>query len=790
MSGRLVAVGLVVVIAFAVGEVSPGPGQATTWNPFFGPPDFYRLDPTTPGANSDVHAQFNITPPPANHTDLFGGRITFGDPDVFVANAAGIPGTGAYVGDVQMVATMGLANEGCNTPVAITFNFVEANVDTTALSVDTPPGDGNPLTSNDPLLVGGGGIPPAADDAMTTFSYIGASGTDPLGVRADGLPINEIRIDSEEMLITAVDTTANTYTVTRGWNGTATAAHAAATEIRKVNVIFPSGPPNNLLADMAEDDGNFDNFGSTEFADFANQIADGADAVPSFVRDSLDPNANPDDGGALQPHARYFAVQYVAATLITVVQYVIMAPGSLSVLPNLSWASSAWGYASVMLWQDPLAAASDSAITDFCNFQSNTVLYGTTHDNSCTGAGAPPACGVAAGPFFLKLALDGGCPGGGSGPPNECGSIRNTNPAVAQAVRYYNYNVSQRDYDNDGHENALDTCPYNPNASWDPREFNALSGGDADGDGLPTACDPNDASADSDEDNDSNPDNTGWFNRLDNCPTVHNTAPVGANPDGGGGTVPNTFQFDRDVAPGQAVPDGGPASDGIGPACDIAGNSCGGCPALTSTGANGHYHAAYATQHICIGAPTAECDSVADADGDGVVNARDTCFEASNPPQTYPVGPANAPTLGVEAAGSTVLDVASAAETVGFTIGSPVVVRTPLETLRYITAIDSTAPGFSITISVGLTAAHAAGASVEQVMFAQSQGDLNADGVSNLSDLTQVAGAFGSEGGNPGNDGVGDGGEPGYQGRLDLTYDSFIDMDDVSLSAGLFGLAC
>ena len=62
-------------------------------------------------------------------------------------------------------------------------------------------------------------------------------------------------------------------------------------------VIYPNGPSTNRLANLAEDDGDLDNNGVPEEAagppggaQFnGNQIADGADAVPSFVRDSLDP---------------------------------------------------------------------------------------------------------------------------------------------------------------------------------------------------------------------------------------------------------------------------------------------------------------------------------------------------------------------------------------------------------------------------------------------------------------------------------------------------------------------
>ena len=195
------------------------------------------MSPTTPGADSDVRAQFNIFSPSANHAPL--GNINFADSDLFIADSAGIPGVGAYIGEMSSVAVMGLANEGCNSQVPVTFNLVEASVDTTALPIDTPPGDGNPATSNDNLLVND---PGGFTIGETTLVYDGASNTDPLGVRADGLPINEIQVDSEQMLITAANLATNTYTVTRGWNGTVEANHADNAVIRKVNVIYPSGP--------------------------------------------------------------------------------------------------------------------------------------------------------------------------------------------------------------------------------------------------------------------------------------------------------------------------------------------------------------------------------------------------------------------------------------------------------------------------------------------------------------------------------------------------------------------
>ena len=846
-----VLIGLTATIALAAAWASPREGEATTFNPFFGPSDFYRLSSTAPGANSDVQAQFNLFEPNSNHAPL--GSINFADSDLSIADSAAIPGVGAYIGEMSSVAVMGLANEACNSQVPVTFNLVEASVDTAALPIDTPPGDGNPATSNDNLLVNDSG---GFNIGETMLVYDGASGTDPLGVRADGLAINEIQVDSEQMLITAANLATNTYTVTRGWNGTVEANHADNAIIRKVNVIYPSGPAIQLLPNLAEDDGNLDNIGSVEFADFAgDQVADGAEAVPSFVRDMLDPNRDADDGGAIQARARYFGLNFVAGTRVMLFQLVVADPGALTALPNLDWATAAWGYPIITVSNDPLGPISNTAMSDLCNFSSNTRLFGVPHDNACTGASPPGPCTGIGGGFTLKLAVDGGCPATSSTNPNECGLAgqangicpvttcpRQTNPGTAQTLRFYQYAVSQRDYDNDGHEDILDTCHSDPNSNWDPRWFNILSGGDADGDGLPTPCDPNDVpdaaesgaqcanaldddgdgrvndgcpqqsgnsetaaqcfnAVDDDSDgfvNDGCPtssfnndeDLDGWQNRIDSCPTT-----ADAGPGGGAGIIPNTFMWDQDVPAGQPVPDGGPHADEIAPACDVAGESCSGCPVLTPTGANGHYHATAASQTICIGAATSDCDGVADADGDGVVNARDTCTNGANPPPTFP-GPNGADTLSANAnAGTNSIQVVSAA---GFFQGSQIVIGGPdqHETLRYITGVngnqiqfqDDTTP--PVLFEQSLTFSHSMGENVTQVMFAQSLRDLNNDGFTDISDIALLTGVFGSQGGDPANDGVGDSGVPGYQGRYDLDYNNFVDSADIARLTGIFGAAC
>jgi hypothetical protein len=828
MTGRLLlAVALVLTTALAMAWGSGGPAQATTFNPFFGPPDFYRLDPPNSSAHADVHAQFNIPPPSANFSAHLGGLLTFEDSDVVIAGSADIPGTGAYMGRLETVATLGLSNEGCNADTPITFDLIEAEVSMMARPFTGPSGN---------VTVGVGGIPAAADDADNTFTYLSTGGIDPLGIKQGAtntagtgiavpgptdegnrlVAVNEIRVDGEEMLVTGVDETTvggGTWRVIRGWNGTTPAAHAAGAQVTRVTVIYPNGPGTNLLANLGEDDGDADNNGVAEEvvgtpggASFnGNQVADGADEVPSFVRNSLDPNSNADDGGYVQAHARYVGVAFVANSLLVILQFVIMSPGALRPFPNLDWATIAWGYGSITFLQDPLAPPSDSAVTDFCNFKSNTLLYGVTHDNACTGASPPVACTGNGADFTLRLAVDGGCPG--LTMPNECGSVRLTLPSTAQALRVYEYAVSQRDYDDDGIENGMDPCYATPNPNWDPRANNAVSGGDSDADGLPDACDPQPGVPNPDQDCDGDPNpappcnSTGWDNRHDNCPTTSNVNPVMAEP--------NAAQFDQDNPAGVDVPDGGPPSDDIGPECDIAANNCGGCVgSLTPTGANGHYHAAFATETLCVGGGGSEaamCNGTpglaggaSDPDNDGWVNTNDTCvgipvsgFEPMGPnPSTQFTTNGNGRTTTTANAGAGATSII-VGNTSGFTPGSPILIGalgSGAETIRYIASGGVAAT--TITFSPGLTAAHNSGTAVAQVQFAQANPDFNADGFSDISDLSELQNAFGAQGGNPDQDGVGDNAPPGYQGRLDMTFDRFTDISDVSYLGNMFGARC
>lgn len=696
----LIVFGIIVSIALAGVWASPNTGEASNFSPSQGPITFST---TATGANPDITTNF-LVPTGANFTGQFGGAITFEDGAVAHAADAAIP-DGAFIGDLQSVATLGLINSSCSSATPVNFNFVEA----------------------------------------TTSS---------------------------------------------------------------ATIITPSGPSTNLLANLAEDDGDLDNDGTVDVAAFAgNGIPDGADAMPDFVIDSLDPDG---PGGLLPivPRARYFGTAFVASSLIVILQFVVLNPSDgpggavdLTDIPGLSWADSSWGFPSATFLNNPLAAASNSAISDFCNFSSATFLHGVAQDNACTpvSGGEPAGCSQSGAGFTLRFGIDGGCPG--STTPNECGAARVTNPGSAQTVTWRQWAVSQRDWDQgasppaagDGIETNLDPCPIHFTAaghpghtggdthgsvdSWDPRLV-GVQAEDSDlggtGDGIPNtstvgngfSCDPTPASFSFDEDVDL------WQNRLDNCPLLANgnfattlattvnateitvaaasgaVNPVGflvgdiisitegANSDVGlvltgvaGTTLTfandplvnayttaanvnqvtfavNSGQFDLDVPPSAGgTGDNGPRTDIIGAPCDPNPNA-----------PNGHYHATAILKHICIGGTDADGDGVCttgsgindpndantDSDGDGIVDGSDSCIDGANGPLA------------------------------GFT---------------------------------------------------QSQRDLNLDGFSDIGDIVLAAGKFGTAGGDPA-------AAAGYEGRLDLNYDRFVDIGDIVLLAGVFGSSC
>ena len=172
-----------------------------------------------------------------------------------------------------------------------------------------------------------------------------------------------------------------------------------------------------------------------------------------------------------------------------------------------------------------------------------------------------------------------------------------------------------------------------------------------------------------------------------------------------------------------------------------------------------------------------------------MVNGRDTCRTGSNAPTRFPD---IAPPGGAEP-GSAIISAVVDADTItldsaaGFTTGSPIVIDSPLETLRYINAIIGNTIDLNAPMAV---VAGRVGDPVAQVSFAQSLRDLNNDGFLDISDVPLLTAVAGSQGGNPANDGVGDSGVPGYQGRYDFNNDGFVDISDIIAMVVIFGAAC
>jgi hypothetical protein len=121
------------------------------------------------------------------------------------------------------------------------------------------------------------------------------------------------------------------------------------------------------------------------------------------------------------------------------------------------------------------------------------------------------------------------------------GTVLVRNPAQSGTYTFNILWLGERDADEDGIENTLDPCPLDGDPTWNPRAATATGPGDADGDGLPSSCDPDDGSPVNDQDGDAH------LNRADNCPTLANGVDQTSTPAGN--------QTDID-------------SDGIGDACD------------------------------------------------------------------------------------------------------------------------------------------------------------------------------------------------------------------------------
>ena len=224
----------------------------------------------------------------------------------------------------------------------------------------------------------------------------------------------------------------------------------------------------------------------------------------------------------LQPIQRIYG-QAVIAGNWNMVNFLIFEPGT--PIPFLPKFDDSLGYPTFAILNDPYAPLYNNPVSDFCSpFGTIATTYGVSEDN--------PAM-----------------------PGDQGGSVVRTNPPTDGTYVATSFVRSLWDADDDGIESNLDPCHYTPDDVWNPRDH--ATAGDADQDGLPASCDPDDNVWDQDVDGD------GLVNRFDLCPFIYD------------------FASDRDA-------------DDVGDACDRDPND-------PSDGGLSHRHTVCTTSLIVIG---------------------------------------------------------------------------------------------------------------------------------------------------------------------------------------------
>ena len=209
-------------------------------------------------------------------------------------------------------------------------------------------------------------------------------------------------------------------------------------------------------------------FGDTN----TNNIPDGCDKYPDFLNTMFP---------GLTPVARYASFENIGINVS--VNFMLFAPDTALPLPGFP-TDPDLGYPSMSVVNDPTAPLVPNQITDLCPpMATDTYDYAVTRDNPSTSA-------------------------------NESGYLWRTNPRLPDTYTFTCWSTSLRDADDDDIDNDLDTCPHIIN-NGDPR---VRYSGDADDDGLDSACDPTPATKATDPDGDTFP------NRQDNCPLVSNAS--------------------------------------------------------------------------------------------------------------------------------------------------------------------------------------------------------------------------------------------------------------------------
>jgi len=450
----------------------------------------------------DITTQYGV---PAGSANFGSSVFTMFDSTFQVSTDAAVT-NGAKVGGLSSVVNLALLNGACATELTVEFVLYDSTTTTGSVG---PLAEGTP-NRNRPLVTSytegtADGVIDTSDD-----SFI------------DGYQVIDGQVDIDrDLAITGFDDgTLRTLTVT---NGNITVADSTIGD-------GAGGAVTDITYKGGMVDGIGDEIGKVDSPFVSNKIP----FYDILFDPDLDFPGGPNGGlSPVAPRARYTGMARVPAVtgdwqLLTFFQF---DPGALKEFNSYTnnrphsfgrlfrdlgpIANDA--FVSLSILNDPTATRiSISPIHDFCSPLDVTTML--------KGNAVPPA--------------------GGS-------QVRGKTPASGSTHNIASWSYGQRDADNDGKENAFDTCPFTTNNNTD-----------ADGDGIDGACDAGVGFASVGDFGQTDVDGDGFANRQDNCPQTVN------------GTV---LQKDGENTQTylSAGADGGTKTDQIGDSCDgVVSNGC------------------------------------------------------------------------------------------------------------------------------------------------------------------------------------------------------------------------